>query len=90
MLCLQRKLVPQATGLTNITTCTELENYAFSTHPQCYVDSGFCSLPPTDWGAVIEIISLHTLFKSLNSLATTAETAGECAEFYIWVVENEI
>lgn len=88
MLCLQRKLVPQATGMTNITTCAELEDYAFSTHPQCYVDSGFCALPPTDWIAVIEIVSLETLFESLDSVAAMVDTAGECVEFYLWVAEN--
>lgn len=90
MLCLQEKLVPEATETTNITSCKELEDYAFSTHPQCYVDSGFCTLSPVDWAAVIEILSLETLFESLDILVATAETAGECAEFYIWAFENAI
>ncbi|RMJ25355.1 hypothetical protein PHISP_03797 [Aspergillus sp. HF37] len=88
MLCLQRKLISQATGTSNITTCAELKDYAFSTHSQCYVDSGFCALPPTDWLAVIEIVSLETMLESFDSLSATTDTAGECVEFYLWAVEN--
>ena len=28
---------------TNGTTCEQLKNFAFNSHPSCYVSNGFCS-----------------------------------------------
>ena len=72
------------------TTCGELEDYAFSTHPYCYVDNGFCELSVHDWEAIVEIVGLETFAKSWDTLKTAAEVAGKCLEFYLWGVERAL
>src|SRR5579862_8034144 len=40
MLCLQRSLIPEATGSTAaVKTCSDLFHKAFDSHSSCYVDS---------------------------------------------------
>ncbi|KAF8336221.1 hypothetical protein F5887DRAFT_987718 [Amanita rubescens] len=56
MQCLQEALIPEAQGISEIMTCEQLDDYAFSTHPKCYIDNGFCTLPPSDWEEVVKII----------------------------------
>lgn len=90
MLCLQRALVPYGTGGTESTTCDDLKSYAFGTHPDCYVNSGVCTLPPSDWAVIVETVSLPELFGSWDALKATLETAGDCTEFYAWLITNGI
>jgi hypothetical protein len=92
MLCLQRDLVPYVLGAAQgFSDCQALENFAFSTHPVCYVDSGLCALPVTDWEAIVEkIVGVTTLFDSWDAFKATVEAAGGCAEFYAWLVEHII
>ncbi|KAL1968216.1 hypothetical protein VTN77DRAFT_2051 [Rasamsonia byssochlamydoides] len=92
MLCLQRKLVPYADGAvqnSNV-TCEEIKEYAFSTHPGCYVHSGLCTLPVSDWEAIVSIVTIPQLFGSLEAFEATVEAAVGCAEFYLWMVERGI
>ncbi|KAL4895256.1 hypothetical protein BDV59DRAFT_173550 [Aspergillus ambiguus] len=89
MLCLQRALVPYGTG-TKSTTCSGLKEYAFGTHPGCYVDSGVCALPPTDWAIIVDTVSLPELFGSWDALKATFQTAGGCTEFYAWLIQQGI
>lgn len=89
MLCLQRNLVPYATGEKS-TTCSALKEFAFGTHPGCYVSSGVCALPPSDWQVIIETVSLKELFGSVDALKATLETAGDCVEFYKWLIKKGI
>ncbi|KIY74369.1 hypothetical protein CYLTODRAFT_484685 [Cylindrobasidium torrendii FP15055 ss-10] len=84
MVCLQTALVPYATGNTS-TTCDELEHAAFATHPACYVDSGFCELPPTDWVAVVDIVGLKTLFESWDAFLASLEAAEGCLEAWTYL-----
>ncbi|KAF2796013.1 hypothetical protein K505DRAFT_348244 [Melanomma pulvis-pyrius CBS 109.77] len=88
MLCLQRNLVPYATGAKSL-TCPKLKEFAFGTHPGCYVSSGVCALPPQDWEVVISTVSLKELFGSVDALKATLQTAGDCVEFYKWLIERE-
>lgn len=90
MLCLQGDLVPYALGATQgFSDCQALQDFAFSTHPACYVDSGLCSLPVTDWEAIVEkIVGLTTLFDSWDALKATVEAADGCVEFYAWLLEH--
>ncbi|KAJ5610702.1 hypothetical protein N7510_007421 [Penicillium lagena] len=89
MLCLQRDLIQYGTGAKS-TTCAGLKEYAFGTHPRCYVDNGVCKLPPSDWVIVVKTISLRELFGSWDALKQVLETADGCAEFYSWLIENEV
>ncbi|KAF8075292.1 hypothetical protein FPV67DRAFT_1650215 [Lyophyllum atratum] len=66
MLCLQRELIPEATSVVGV-TCTSLEKKAFASHGRCYMESGLCTLSPTDWLAIIRIVDYKTLFASTNS-----------------------
>lgn len=61
MLCLQDALVPVYNN--NMTTCTEIENVAFSSHPKCYIDSGLCSIPK-DWWKIFQIIDIRDIVGS--------------------------
>lgn len=87
MLCLQEKLVPFVDG-SKIATCDGLKEYAFSTHPTCYVECGFCSLSLRDWEVVVRIVGLETLFGSPESIRMVVETVEKCWGFYLWGVER--
>jgi hypothetical protein len=92
MLCLQRDLVPYALGAAQgFSDCQALKTFAFSTHPVCYVGSGLCTLPVTDWEVIVEkIVGVTTLFDSWDAFKATIEAAAGCAEFYSWFVEHII
>ena len=63
MLCLQTALVPEAVGAPNaVQGCDALSQFAFSTHAQCYVDSGVCVLSPSDWGVIVNTVGILNLF----------------------------
>jgi hypothetical protein len=89
MLCLQRALVPFATGAQS-TTCPALKNYAFGTHPDCYVKSGVCLLPPSDWLIIVKTVSLKELFNSWDALKATLDTVKDCGAFYAWLLKQGI
>lgn len=87
MLCLQRALVPYATGAKS-TSCSALKDYAFGTHPACYIDNGVCTLPPTDWYIIVNTVGFSDLFSSWDALKATMETAGVCGAFYEWLIQG--
>ncbi|KAJ6631488.1 hypothetical protein B0H10DRAFT_2159775 [Mycena sp. CBHHK59/15] len=89
MHCLQVALVPDAIAATGATiTCTALEDQAFATHAGCYVQSGVCKLPPSDWIAILEIVDVKTLFYSWNAFKATLQAGTECLKFYAYLVEH--
>lgn len=92
MLCLQRDLVPYALGGPQaFANCSALSDYAFSTHPKCYVQSGLCTLPVHDWEVIVfQIVGVETLFDSWDAVKATVEAAGGCAEFYLWAIEKGV
>jgi hypothetical protein len=91
MHCLQESLVPDAVGASNATTtCADLEDKAFGTHANCYVSSGVCTLPPSDWRAVLEIVDLKTLFDSWDAFKATLMAGTECLELEAFLVEQNI
>lgn len=91
ILCLQDKLVPYtAAGSDSTSSCEELKEYAFETHPQCYVEGGICSLPPSDLARIVETVGLKQVFGTSEGVKTVLETGGRCAEFYGWLVLNGI
>lgn len=78
MLCLQQKLVPLVNGSMENISCEELKHYAYSTHPECYVETGFCGLGVRDWMAVVRILKLRTVFGSWDAVNDVIETVGAC------------
>ena len=77
MHCLQTALVPDATG-TDGTTCIALKRKAIGTHAACYVDNGWCKLPPADWLAVLEIVHFRTLFQDWDATKASLQAALQC------------
>lgn len=90
MSCLQRALVPELSiPVVDATeVCKSLEEKAFSTHAPCYLSSGLCSLPPSDWVVIIEIINLKTLLSSWDAFIGGVEAAKGCLEFLAWSLEK--
>jgi Stanniocalcin family len=89
MLCLQNALVPYGTGQQTL-SCPALKTFAFDTHPNCYVNSGVCLLPPSDWEIIVGTVSLSELFGSLDALKATMQTVEGCAKMYAWLIEQGI
>lgn len=80
MECLQKELVPEAIEAQGAaTTCAALEEKAFDSHSRCYVQSGVCTLPPTDWETILRVVGLGTLFGSWNALKEARLTLAGCA-----------
>lgn len=89
MHCLQEALVPDAIGAPNATTsCAALEHKAFATHAGCYVQSGVCKLPLSDWLAVLKIVDIKTLFDSWDAFKATLMAGTDCLEFYAFLIEQ--
>lgn len=84
MLCLQRALVPEAIGAPGaVTTCADLKTKAFATHADCYVQSGLCSLPISDWEKVsVDIVGPGTLVESFDALKATFSVGLQCTKFF--------
>lgn len=82
MLCLQQKLVPVALGEDEqVSTCPAVREFAFSTHPKCYIEGGVCLLPPTDWLVIVGTVGFTELFDSIEALAATLKTVKGCLDF---------
>ncbi|KAJ6469158.1 hypothetical protein C8R47DRAFT_1055488 [Mycena vitilis] len=92
MLCLQRALVPEATGAPGASaTCGDLKTKAFASHADCYVDSGLCSLPISDWEKVsVEIVGPGTLVESFDALKATTSVGLQCTKFFAEVVGSAL
>lgn len=81
MLCLQKRLVPLVDGSMEDISCDELRHYAYSTHPGCYVATGFCELGLKDWVATVRILELRNIFGSWDSFKDVIATVGSCLGF---------
>jgi len=53
LVCLQTTLRERIDATTS---CADVRTIAFDSHPGCYVDSGFCELPWSDWFAVFATV----------------------------------
>jgi len=89
MHCLQTALVPEATGMDNM-TCSTLEEKAFGTHAACYIENGLCLLSPTDWLAIMEIVELRTLFRNWDAFKATVQAGEGCVDFWAFLVEKAL
>jgi len=88
MQCLQRTLVPEATGSAAGVTCDVIEKKAFASHASCYVHSGLCWLPPTDWLAIVHIVGIDTLVGSKDALVESLESGGGCLAAYLFFLKH--
>jgi hypothetical protein len=90
MQCLQRTLIPEATGSAVNVTCDSIKKKAFGTHAGCYVGNGVCTLPPSDWLAIIRIVEFKTLFENWDAFLATLQAGGECLEFYYFLLTQAL
>jgi hypothetical protein len=89
MLCLQQKLVPYGTGAKKL-SCSALKDFAFDTHPGCYIKGGVCKLPPSDWAVIFKTVGFAELFGSWDSIEQTIRTMDGCVDFYKWLIKQGI
>lgn len=74
LVCLQVKLRERIDASM---TCDDVRTIAYDSHPECYVESGFCELPLTDWFAVAATIDGRDLL-SQDALRQVTTTAHAC------------
>lgn len=74
LVCLQDTLRERIDASTS---CDDVRTIAFDSHPECYVDSGFCELPVTDWLAVVATIDGRD-WLSRDAARQVAATAHAC------------
>lgn len=86
MTCLQKALIGPV-GQCGA-TCKSVEDAAFKSHPQCYVDNGVCNLPLNDM--VQLIITVNTDLFAGPALDQVLATAKGCASHYIAEIEARI
>ncbi|KAI8588352.1 hypothetical protein BDZ88DRAFT_202774 [Geranomyces variabilis] len=79
MHCLQVDLIPV---ITQDLTCPKIKDFAFGTHPGCYVQAGFCKLPPTDLAVLLNIVGLKELL-SPETILQGLKVGGDCSKEYI-------
>ncbi|CAG8435069.1 6592_t:CDS:2 [Scutellospora calospora] len=87
-LCLQESLVQIYEN--DSSTCSEIKQNALDSHADCYVTSGICIIPPSDWVSLLKTIDFKDLFGSLfpYTFKQALETAVDCEEFYIFLEES--
>jgi len=93
MECLQRFLVPEATGPEEMgeeggSPCDALRKTAFDSHAECYVQNGLCTLSVRDWMEIVEVVDLKTLFGSWEALKEVLEAAAGCLELYAFLLRS--
>jgi hypothetical protein len=77
LVCLQESLRDRIDATTS---CDDVRTIAFDTHPACYVDSGFCRLPWSDWFAVVATID-GSDWLSRDATRQVTATARACLGF---------
>ena len=85
-LCLQKVLVPEATGRSVGATCDSIKTKGYASHVPCYIDSGICQLPGTDWLKIVKNVGLYTLDK--GALTEALATTVGCELAYPFFLEN--
>ena len=89
MLCLQTALIPEGTAAPNaVHGCDALQSKAVSTHAKCYVDSGLCQLPPTDWWVIVQTVGFWELFAGFQIIEQTLIAGWDCISFFVWLNEE--
>jgi hypothetical protein len=80
MYCLQKALVPYTMAAHASTSCADLQDFAFNSHPACYTKPGnsICFLPPSDVLTVLDVVGLNELFsaRTLKQMAGVVKTCS--------------
>ncbi len=74
LVCLQRDL---RASIDEASSCDEIRDLAFDSHPACYVDAGFCSLPVLDLLQIVWTIDLGD-WLSRDAARQVLDTAAAC------------
>lgn len=88
MLCLQQRLVPEATVLQS--TCSAVKDKAFGVHASCYINGGMCGLYATDWLLIMKTVDIRDLFGKPESWVQILQTTAGCASLYKWMIDNNL
>lgn len=73
--CLQEALVPTLdAGLT----CQQVKDIAFKSHPGCYVNSGLCSLPFSDWLKILYTVRQAFSDEFTETMTSAIKSAVRC------------
>ncbi|KAK4220956.1 hypothetical protein QBC38DRAFT_493060 [Podospora fimiseda] len=74
MYCLQ---VALRDAINCDSTCGQVNDAAFDSHPTCYINSGFCNLPVEDWWQLIKTVNTDLL--GMQSVKQILQTGCGCA-----------
>jgi Stanniocalcin family len=78
LVCLQHDL---REAIDETTSCEEIWNTAFDSHPACYVKAGFCTLAPLDIAQVIWTVDARD-WLSRSAARQVLQTAVDCGHEY--------
>jgi len=82
LVCLQHDL---RAAIDASTSCDDIWNIAFDSHPQCYLDAGFCTLSPFDIAQVVFTIDAKD-WLSRDAARQVVHTAAGCGKQYsLWM-----
>lgn len=75
-LCLQEALIENPKRLT---PCKLMEDWAFGTHPTCYIQAGFCSLKYSEQQRVFDVVAWSDIMGEFSeSVAQTLRVKATC------------
>ena len=89
LLCLKQALIPVYDDSSK--TCPQIYNFAFDSHPQCYYNSGFCSLfgnPRIGFDtikALLKVFEIRDMI-ALSSFKQILIVAGMCGGSVLQVI----
>ncbi|KAK4223500.1 hypothetical protein QBC38DRAFT_487559 [Podospora fimiseda] len=63
-------------AITCDSTCGQVNNAAFDSHPRCYIASGFFDLPVEDWYQLMKTVGWDLV--GMQSFKQIIQTAGGC------------
>ncbi|KAK4441949.1 hypothetical protein QBC34DRAFT_314123 [Podospora aff. communis PSN243] len=85
MYCLQTAL---RDAINCDSTCSQAGDAAFDSHPGCYINNGFCDLPPQDWWQLVKTVGTDLL--SAKALKQVVQTGAACGGHIIGKIDDAI